>query len=76
MELPSSEFHFSSKAFEISGLDPSPKPVSLEMVLSRFHKDDRKHAAHILIEARQRCLDELALNVQAFLAGERRNRVC
>jgi lactate dehydrogenase-like 2-hydroxyacid dehydrogenase len=26
-------------------------------------------------EARQRCLDELALNVQSFLSGGRRNRV-
>jgi glycerate dehydrogenase len=26
-------------------------------------------------EARQRCLDELALNVLSFLAGGRRNRV-
>lgn len=34
------------------------------------------HVAWAAREARQRCLDELALNVQAFLAGERRNRVC
>ena len=33
------------------------------------------HVAWAAREARQRCLDELALNVQAFLAGERRNRV-
>ncbi len=34
------------------------------------------HVAWAAREARQRCLDELALNVEAFLAGERRNRVC
>ncbi len=33
------------------------------------------HAAWAAREARQRCLDELALNVASFLAGGRRNRV-
>ncbi|MGQ0385116.1 MAG: NAD(P)-dependent oxidoreductase [Gammaproteobacteria bacterium] len=33
------------------------------------------HVAWAAREARQRCLDELALNVEAFLAGDRRNRV-
>jgi glycerate dehydrogenase len=33
------------------------------------------HVAWAAREARQRCLDELARNVSAFLAGERRNRV-
>jgi glycerate dehydrogenase len=33
------------------------------------------HVAWAAREARQRCLDELALNVQSFLAGGRRNRV-
>jgi glycerate dehydrogenase len=33
------------------------------------------HVAWAAREARQRCLDELALNVESFLAGERRNRV-
>ncbi len=33
------------------------------------------HVAWAAREARQRCIDELALNVLAFLAGERRNRV-
>lgn len=51
MELPSRQFQFSSKALEISGLDHSPDPVSLETVLSRFHKEDRGHAAKIIIEA-------------------------
>jgi len=34
------------------------------------------HVAWAAREARQRCLDELALNVESFFAGERRNRVC
>ena len=34
------------------------------------------HVAWAAREARQRCLDELALNVADFLAGRRRNRVC
>ncbi len=34
------------------------------------------HIAWAARESRQRCLDELALNVEAFLAGVRRNRVC
>ena len=34
------------------------------------------HVAWAAREARQRCLDELALNVVDFLAGRRRNRVC
>jgi len=34
------------------------------------------HVAWAAREARQRCLDELALNVADFLAGGRRNRVC
>jgi glycerate dehydrogenase len=33
------------------------------------------HVAWAAREARQRCLDELALNVVAFLSGDRRNRV-
>lgn len=33
------------------------------------------HVAWAAREARQRCLDELALNVDSFLAGGRRNRV-
>lgn len=33
------------------------------------------HVAWAARESRQRCLDELALNVGAFLRGERRNRV-
>ncbi len=34
------------------------------------------HVAWAARESRQRCVDELALNVEAFLAGGRRNRVC
>jgi len=34
------------------------------------------HVAWAAREARQRCLDELAINVAAFLAGHTRNRVC
>ncbi len=34
------------------------------------------HVAWAARESRQRCLDELALNVQAFLVGDRRNRIC
>ncbi len=34
------------------------------------------HVAWAAREARQRCLDELALNVVAFREGQRRNRVC
>jgi glycerate dehydrogenase len=33
------------------------------------------HTAWAARESRQRCLDELAANVRAFLGGERRNRV-
>ena len=33
------------------------------------------HVAWAAREARQRCLDEIALNVQSFLTGGRRNRV-
>jgi glycerate dehydrogenase len=33
------------------------------------------HTAWAARESRQRCLDELAANVQAFLCGQRRNRV-
>jgi glycerate dehydrogenase len=33
------------------------------------------HVAWAAREARQRCVDELALNVESFLAGGRRNRV-
>ncbi len=34
------------------------------------------HVAWAAREARQRCVDELALNVESFLSGGRRNRVC
>jgi glycerate dehydrogenase len=34
------------------------------------------HIAWAAREARQRCVDELALNVESFLAGGHRNRVC
>jgi len=33
------------------------------------------HIAWAARESRQRCLDELALNVESFLAGGRRNRI-
>jgi glycerate dehydrogenase len=33
------------------------------------------HTAWAARESRQRCLDELAANVEAFLRGERRNRI-
>jgi glycerate dehydrogenase len=33
------------------------------------------HVAWAARESRQRCLDELALNLESYLAGERRNRV-
>lgn len=33
------------------------------------------HMAWAAYEARKRCLDEIVLNIQAFLGGERRNRV-
>ena len=33
------------------------------------------HVAWAAREARQRCLDEIALNVQSFMSGGRRNRV-
>jgi glycerate dehydrogenase len=45
-------------------LDPSIPNLSLT-----------PHVAWAAREARQRCLDELALNVQSFLSGGRRNRV-
>jgi glycerate dehydrogenase len=34
------------------------------------------HIAWAARESRQRCIDELALNVESFLAGNRRNRIC
>jgi glycerate dehydrogenase len=34
------------------------------------------HIAWAARESRQRCIDELALNVESFLAGGRRNRIC
>jgi len=34
------------------------------------------HIAWAARESRQRCVDELALNVESFLAGSRRNRIC
>lgn len=34
------------------------------------------HIAWAARESRQRCIDELALNVESFLSGGRRNRIC
>jgi glycerate dehydrogenase len=34
------------------------------------------HIAWAARESRQRCIDELARNIESFLAGDRRNRVC
>jgi glycerate dehydrogenase len=34
------------------------------------------HIAWAARESRQRCVDELALNVESFLSGGRRNRIC
>jgi len=34
------------------------------------------HIAWAAREARQRCVDELAVNVESFLSGGRRNRIC
>ncbi len=34
------------------------------------------HIAWAARESRQRCIDELALNIESFLSGGNRNRIC
>jgi len=63
-----------------AGLDVlSREPMSVDNPLHRV-KDSRKliitpHMAWASAEARQRCVDEIYLNIKAWLQGERRNRV-
>ena len=37
--------------------------------------DQLRQGARVALEARQRCLDEVTSNIEAFLRGERRNRL-
>ena len=63
-----------------AGLDVlSREPMSADNPLHRI-KDSRRliitpHMAWASAEARQRCVDEIYLNIKAFLQGEERNRV-
>ena len=63
-----------------AGLDVLTKePMTKDNPLHRI-KDSRKliitpHMAWASVEARQRCVDEIYLNIKAFLNGESRNRV-
>ncbi len=63
-----------------AGLDVLTKePMPADNPLHRI-KDSRKliitpHMAWASVEARQRCADEVYLNIKAFLNGESRNRV-
>ena len=63
-----------------AGLDVlSKEPMSEDNPLRRI-KDSRKllitpHMAWASTEARQRCADEIYLNIKAFLNGEERNRI-
>ena len=63
-----------------AGLDVLTKePMTKDNPLHRI-KDSRKliitpHMAWASVEARQRCADEIYLNIKAFLNGEERNRV-
>ena len=63
-----------------AGLDVlTREPMTKDNPLHRI-KDSRKliitpHMAWASVEARQRCADEIYLNIKAFLNGEERNRV-
>nr|MCR5508821.1 hydroxyacid dehydrogenase [Lachnospiraceae bacterium] len=63
-----------------AGLDVLTKePMPADSPLHRI-KDSRKliitpHMAWASVEARQRCADEVYLNIKAFINGENRNRV-
>jgi glycerate dehydrogenase len=63
-----------------AGLDVlTAEPMREDNPLGRI-KDSRKliitpHMAWASVEARQRCIDEICLNIKAFLEGEKRNRV-
>ena len=63
-----------------AGLDVLTKePMPADSPLHRI-KDSRKllitpHMAWASVEARQRCADEIYLNIKAFLDGQKRNRV-
>lgn len=63
-----------------AGLDVfAVEPLPADNPLNRI-KDSKKilitpHMAWASVEARGRCLDEVYKNIEAFIAGERRNRV-
>ena len=64
-----------------AGLDVLEKePISKDNLLGRI-KDSSKliitpHLAWASVEARKRCVDEVFLNLKAFIKGEERNTVC
>ncbi len=67
---------------ELSGFGAdvySTEPFSENHPFTRImHRDNvclTPHMAWAALEARKRCLDEIILNIEAFLKGEKRNRV-
>ena len=64
-----------------AGLDVLEKePISKDNPLGKIKDSGRliitPHLAWASVEARKRCIDEVFLNLQAFIRGEERNAVC
>lgn len=67
--------HLGGLGIDVYSQEPFPEDHPLYAL--REHPDIclTPHMAWAALEARQRCIDEIARNIQGFLAGEARNRV-
>lgn len=60
---------------DVYSKEPFPTDHPYASIAGRDNVISTPHMAWGSYEARVRCCDEIALNIEAFLAGERRNRV-
>lgn len=60
---------------DVYSTEPFPEDHPFTRIMHRDNVCLTPHMAWAALEARRRCLDEIILNIEAFLNGEMRNRV-
>jgi len=60
---------------DVYSTEPFPENHPFTRIMHRDNVCLTPHMAWAALEARRRCLDEIVLNIEAFLKGEMRNRV-
>lgn len=67
--------HLGGLGIDVYSQEPFPEDHPLYALREHPNICLTPHMAWAALEARQRCIDEIAQNIQSFLAGEDRNRV-